>query len=326
MSIPTNISAFIYIGILLIGTFTATIYIVKSILEKQPLYKVGSVFTCAFLFYSSFEFLLSYFAKDPNAQGLYHVCIALSDICYFSLVVSWLLLLGILSGNPFLIRKKLLFIITIVYGSVVEVLVAFHWGLHQGVMYFGPARLDVIKMIMILNLSYSIILMIFGARSLLFGITKMRGEKLQKIMLAFSLAFLVYTLWIAYWDYSVISWEESNILKFDPILIVFLASCLLSLGMLYKKDALLSFHENAPGSRVIDEEKLWTGMVLNFQLTPREVEIIKLVYQGSSNPDIGKTLFIAEDTVKKHLNHIFRKTDTKNRYELLSSITKALNS
>ena len=325
MSIPNSISAFIYIGILLIGTFTATIYIIKSILEKQSLYKVGAVFTGAFLFYSAFEFLLSYFSKDPNSQGLYHICIAISDICYFFLVVSWLFLLGILSGNAFLIRRKILLIITVIYGALVEILVMLHWGLNQGVLRFGTMSLDVMQLILVMNLAFSLVLIYFGFRCLLFGLTKMHGEKLQKIMVSFSLVFLIYLFWISYWDYSIVSWEESNILKFDPILIVFLLSCLISLGMLYRKDALINF-SSASGHNDIDEEELWQRLSKKHQLTQREIEIARLVYLGQSNPDIGRELFIAEDTVKKHLNHIFRKTKTKNRYELLSSITKELKS
>jgi DNA-binding NarL/FixJ family response regulator len=67
---------------------------------------------------------------------------------------------------------------------------------------------------------------------------------------------------------------------------------------------------------------MWGTVCKKYQLTQRETEIIGLVYKGRSNPDIGRSLFIAENTVKKHMNHIFRKTETKNRYELMNRITE----
>jgi DNA-binding NarL/FixJ family response regulator len=36
--------------------------------------------------------------------------------------------------------------------------------------------------------------------------------------------------------------------------------------------------------------------------------------------EIGKKLFIADTTVKKHMNNILRKTNVHNKYELLTLI------
>lgn len=322
MNISTNVSTFIYIGILLVGAYTSAIFIVKSVLEKQRIYNICAVFTSTFLLYSSFEFLLSYFARDPNTETIYHICISVSDVCYFIMVVSWLLLLGVLSGSPSLINKKVLIPVTAAYGILVEILVVIHWGLHEGTVVFGSLKINVLQVIITLNLLYSVVLILSGLRCLLFGITKMHGEKLQRLMIIFSLIFTAYSGWILYWDYSIVSWEESNILKFDPILLLFFLSCLISLALFFKKDNLVTGkNQNNPQDGSFDENRLWEMIGGKYQLTQREIEIMQLVYKGLSNPDIGKTLFIAEDTVKKHLNHIFRKTETKNRYELLSRIT-----
>lgn len=48
-------------------------------------------------------------------------------------------------------------------------------------------------------------------------------------------------------------------------------------------------------------------------LSKRELEIIGLVARGLTNEEIGKRLFIALQTVKAHLNHIFHKLAVKNR-------------
>ncbi|GAB7520559.1 response regulator [Rhodococcus sp. no. 34] len=48
-------------------------------------------------------------------------------------------------------------------------------------------------------------------------------------------------------------------------------------------------------------------------LSPREIEVLKLVAAGRSNREIGKELFLSETTVKSHLVHIFGKLGVKSR-------------
>jgi DNA-binding NarL/FixJ family response regulator len=48
-------------------------------------------------------------------------------------------------------------------------------------------------------------------------------------------------------------------------------------------------------------------------LTKREVEVLRLVAQGHSNPDIAAELFLSEKTVARHLSNIFAKLDVTSR-------------
>ena len=52
-------------------------------------------------------------------------------------------------------------------------------------------------------------------------------------------------------------------------------------------------------------------------LTPREMEIARLVAQGRTNKEIATALFIAEGTVKIHLHNIYEKTNVSRRAELV---------
>ncbi|WP_449407521.1 response regulator [Microbacterium maritypicum] len=49
------------------------------------------------------------------------------------------------------------------------------------------------------------------------------------------------------------------------------------------------------------------------QLTPRELEVLRLVAAGRSNPEIARELFIGEATVKTHLIHVFEKLGVSDR-------------
>ncbi len=51
-------------------------------------------------------------------------------------------------------------------------------------------------------------------------------------------------------------------------------------------------------------------------LTPREIEIMRLVAKGKSNREIGANLLITEGTVKIHLHNIYKKLGVCNRVDL----------
>ena len=48
-------------------------------------------------------------------------------------------------------------------------------------------------------------------------------------------------------------------------------------------------------------------------LTPRELDVLKLVAQGLSNPDIAQRLVLSEHTVHRHLANILRKLGLSSR-------------
>jgi DNA-binding NarL/FixJ family response regulator len=54
------------------------------------------------------------------------------------------------------------------------------------------------------------------------------------------------------------------------------------------------------------------------QLTPREAEILSLVADGLTNPEIAARLVISEATVKSHVNHIFTKTGVRDRAQAVA--------
>lgn len=61
-----------------------------------------------------------------------------------------------------------------------------------------------------------------------------------------------------------------------------------------------------------------------YGLTPREGEVLQLLAQGTSLLDIEKSLFIAQGTLRAHINHIYTKMDIHSRDELRGLIEKAV--
>jgi DNA-binding CsgD family transcriptional regulator len=57
-------------------------------------------------------------------------------------------------------------------------------------------------------------------------------------------------------------------------------------------------------------------------LTPTELDVVRLVAQGLTNPEIAKRLFIARNTVKVHLTHIFSKLGVSARAELAAEAAR----
>jgi len=51
-------------------------------------------------------------------------------------------------------------------------------------------------------------------------------------------------------------------------------------------------------------------------LTPREIDIVRMVAAGLGNREIGEKLFISEGTVKTHLHSVYEKLGLKGRVQL----------
>ncbi len=47
--------------------------------------------------------------------------------------------------------------------------------------------------------------------------------------------------------------------------------------------------------------------------TAREIEVLQLIAEGLVNRDIGKMLFLSEETVKSHVRHLLAKLQARSR-------------
>ena len=59
---------------------------------------------------------------------------------------------------------------------------------------------------------------------------------------------------------------------------------------------------------------------LYYGLTRTEILIVQKIYKGMRNSDIANNMFISEETVKKHIQNTFRKTNVQNRATLIHKL------
>jgi DNA-binding CsgD family transcriptional regulator len=62
------------------------------------------------------------------------------------------------------------------------------------------------------------------------------------------------------------------------------------------------------------------GAGAKFQLSRREIEVLRLLCEGRSNKNIGQTLFISEQTVKDHVKHIMQKMGAHSRNQVMAKL------
>jgi len=68
---------------------------------------------------------------------------------------------------------------------------------------------------------------------------------------------------------------------------------------------------------ILLDEKQWLYIQRYYHISPRELQVVKLVCQGFTNGDIARKLNVKPGTVKTHLRSIFHKTRARNKITML---------
>ncbi len=70
-------------------------------------------------------------------------------------------------------------------------------------------------------------------------------------------------------------------------------------------------------SIIFEQKQVFDSLIKKYNISERELEIIKLIIDGKSNSDIQKVLHISFHTVKNHLYNIYKKCGISTKYELI---------
>jgi two-component system, sensor histidine kinase LadS len=72
--------------------------------------------------------------------------------------------------------------------------------------------------------------------------------------------------------------------------------------------------------KYIDIENQETELTQKWDLTSREIDVLKLIADGSSNKEIADSLFISVNTVKYHIKNIYSKLQSSGRVKTFLKI------
>ena len=87
----------------------------------------------------------------------------------------------------------------------------------------------------------------------------------------------------------------------------------LEAGRLEAETASRVFRERGAAPAAAEAAALLGDTAVVGGLTAREVEVLRLVARGRSNPEIAAALVLSEKTVARHLSNIFTKLDVTSR-------------
>jgi DNA-binding NarL/FixJ family response regulator len=79
-----------------------------------------------------------------------------------------------------------------------------------------------------------------------------------------------------------------------------------------------------PDVTLLDEDR-WAYIQNRYKMSPRELQVAKLVCRGFSNGDIAGELKIKDGTAKTHLRNIYRRIRVKNKIALLLKFIEQAN-
>ena len=100
------------------------------------------------------------------------------------------------------------------------------------------------------------------------------------------------------------------------VLIILTVVMYMAIILLFYK--LYQMFYNPEAEAVRHEQARLYQFARQYDLSTREVEILRLLSSGGTTADLAGKLFISESTVKFHIHNLIQKTGTKNRSELVN--------
>ena len=68
---------------------------------------------------------------------------------------------------------------------------------------------------------------------------------------------------------------------------------------------------------ILLDDKHWSYIQRRYHISPRELEVAKLVCRGLSNKEMAEILKVKQGTIKTHMKNIYRRIHVKNKVALL---------
>lgn len=293
----THFIVFCYIFTILIGVSALTIQWLAGKGDKEKNFAVMKPFIGMLLIMNMYDFLIYYCDNIIHFSGR-DMLVSFGDCLIALLVIIWLRVECSITGANFgekLNRAAKIF--GIVYIAI--------WLI--AVIFFPDVKW--VRLIIDLPL---IGLLLVGSG---FCLMKSREEGQHRMLQIYKVVITVF-MTVNYLTYFL---NESGIIKhlsanvMNITIFYWLVINAANMVLLYKRDFARSYLQEEPQGIDLD-----TAMELvknKFELTKREVEILREIYDGKTNTQIADELFISESTVKAHIYNLFRKMDVRSRVE-----------
>lgn len=130
-------------------------------------------------------------------------------------------------------------------------------------------------------------------------------------------AMLIWNYASYFWGEASVYWGNSRFIRepLDLTIVFWFVVNIATVLFIYRadfKDAYETVNDDSAKSE-FDLDKRMDEVAAAYDLTGREKDLSRLIYEGKSNSEIAKLLYISESTVKTHVYNIFRKMEVKNR-------------
>lgn len=313
-----SIYTLIYIAVIILGGVTLTLTVILNAKEKTRQHRAILFFISSIFFYMITDFITYYFLGAMSSGRLVFILITLSDTLFCVMVAAWIYALLSLARTEEVISIKWLVIISVVYLITSQALSIYlgRYGSYAIQVESGIGNI----ILQILNASYDLGIIAIGIRFIYILCKKYQKSKGRAINIIMAILLMGYMIWIMYWDYSTWFKEESNLLEIyamDPLILMYAILNVFLIYYFYKTDPL-----EINDTSVVHGDAI-SSIAHQYGLSEREQEVLSLVNKGMSNRQVANELFISENTVKRHMSNIFKKTGTQNRHEVILKLSKS---
>ena len=290
----------IYLISVILGISSITIMIIMKV-KRDGYYERLSVLLLAvmvaFVISDYFCFRLPHYVDTVYSEAAGHMWGWVTDLFFCVIIVVWILILGKITGKGTFIPTHWLCCLFAIYTNFVAVIQ--HFILSHSLTA--------------INFFFNACIMAYALYYLILSIRYFRILKPKGLSLILSALLLGYISFVSYGDFRVNqSLYQGNLPEVPVNLIVEILIVLDIVIIIYliKADPLEIRQTDSDVQRL-------ASLCSKFSLTERESDVMAMICQGKSNPQIAEALFISESTVKRHLTSIYHKTGTTNRYELI---------